>query len=373
MTVLATFDAIDLAEPQLPGSPQSRSKIKDGSFLIDDDNSYKPSPPKSEPPKNTTPSTPSYNSPTYEQPKPKPPKYEQPDLKLPSTPVLAPPPVSLLNLEPGYLLPRPQIISQDSAISFTPSFPGEAFIGTDGDDRVAIERSPSQSPFQLAISGGTIFGLGGNDTIYGEGNDLLDGGAGNDLLIGGSGNSVIFGGDGDDTIYAFGGMNSLYGNQGSDLIYGGVYDDQIQGGKGDDILQGSDGNDSLLGGLGQDFLLGEGDADRFILADEFNPSDVKKSDKIGDFKTTEGDLIFIVSSFGKEAISYKKIENEKSILSQSQSQYWYIGDLFIVMKPSTAIVAPNGNILGVVFGVTDVAAIQSAITVVPTLADAITL
>ncbi len=382
MTVLVTFDAIDLTASQLPGSPQSRSKIKDGSFLIDDDNSYKPSPPKSEPPKKTPSKSEdsTNNSSDYESPKneerdrsEKPTYYQQetytvpnPDEQLPSVWWVLPAPFKF----------NPPPVNRSPLIrSFTPTYTGEIFIGTEGTDLVelTLESSALDRLQGIPVSGGTLLGLAGNDGLFGDsGNDVLSGGNGNDLLDGSSGNDVIFGGEGDDTLHGGSGINSLYGNAGKDIIYGSWDSEQLQGGKGRDLLRGYEGNDSLFGGKDQDLLIGDTGDDRFILSAKQGEEKKENADMIGDFSKFAKDEIFIIAAFRKDEIYYKSIDKydgQDALPSEYVLEQWRS----LTSLDSTAIVAPNGNILGVVFNVTDVAAIQNAITVVPTLADAITL
>ena len=98
---------------------------------------------------------------------------------------------------------------------------------------------------QTEGTGGSLFGLGGDDVLTGgAGVDGLFGGAGADTASGGAGDDVLRGGDGDDS------------------LTGGDDDDLISGGAGADILNGEGGNDTLVatlgdvvdGGIGVDIL-----------------------------------------------------------------------------------------------------------------------
>lgn len=85
------------------------------------------------------------------------------------------------------------------------------------------------------LSGGIVYGRGGNDVISGGYNtdDRLYGGSGNDVLYGNTRNDELYGGDGDD---------SLYGGEGDDTLVGGTGRDYLAGGVGDDTYVWDDAN-----------------------------------------------------------------------------------------------------------------------------------
>ncbi|SEA83603.1 Ca2+-binding protein, RTX toxin-related [Desulfuromusa kysingii] len=73
------------------------------------------------------------------------------------------------------------------------------------------------------LSGGTLYGMAGNDTLSGtSGHDTLHGGAGDDILRGSAGSDILYGGDGNDTLSAGGGY-------GHDILIGGAGDDTLIG------------------------------------------------------------------------------------------------------------------------------------------------
>jgi Ca2+-binding RTX toxin-like protein len=80
-----------------------------------------------------------------------------------------------------------------------------------------------------ASEGGTLFGLGGNDTLIGRNaqNTLnLEGGDGNDTLIGG-GHTNFFGGAGDDLLVASSIEDNLTGGSGADVFHFGAPDNDF--------------------------------------------------------------------------------------------------------------------------------------------------
>ena len=188
----------------------------------------------------------------------------------------------------------------------------------DGDTLVNIEGlvgSEFADQLTTALSGGVLFGLGGDDTLRGsgyfsggDGNDVLIvtpgapgttmfGDAGDDILSGGHGTDLMFGGEGDDILDpGFGGNNTddqLYGGNGNDTVTfdkvqfqrgvtvdlatgaatiegrsgsialdsienakGTIQDDTISGNLDANVLDGKTGNDILLGQGGDDTLNG---------------------------------------------------------------------------------------------------------------------
>ena len=163
----------------------------------------------------------------------------------------------------------------------------EAFVGADGDDRVA-HRGTMDNMFKGGGGDDTLIGMHGDDTLYGgAGDDRLLGGHGMDVLVGGGGkdrlvgdedrdllrgggdqdtlnggrdNDTLMGGNGDDSLFGQAGDDLLDGGTGNDLLNGGNGRDTIIGGAGQDVLYGSDHNDSIDGGDGHDQLFG-GDGD----------------------------------------------------------------------------------------------------------------
>lgn len=122
-----------------------------------------------------------------------------------------------------------------------------------------------------------VRGAGGADRLGGaQGNDTLSGDRGNDSLFGGAGSDLLGGGAGQDVLDGGGGNDRLFGGGGDDDLFGGAGKDTLSGGSGDDILDGGSGNDVLTGGSG---------ADAFLFAPGTG------QDRIGDFRTGEGDVL----------------------------------------------------------------------------------
>ena len=116
-----------------------------------------------------------------------------------------------------------------------------------------------------ATAGGSLYGLGGNDTLHGDsGNNNLYGHAGDDTLNGNDGNDYLYGDLGTDTLRGGSGRDSLYGGEGNDVLEGGDDRDYLYGEIGDDTLHGDGGDDYLYGGLGDDTLYGGDGADRYL-------------------------------------------------------------------------------------------------------------
>jgi Ca2+-binding RTX toxin-like protein len=161
--------------------------------------------------------------------------------------------------------------------------------GTDGADRIEIQKRADKGAIQVELNGVErrfalssvtkvqIFAKGGSDWIEysgrdgglstkafvdaGAGNDTVQTGAGNDTILGGggrdylqgkAGNDSISGGDFQDRIEGGDGNDSLFGNQGNDRISGGNGNDRLEGNDGEDDLHGNAGTDSIFGGAGND-------------------------------------------------------------------------------------------------------------------------
>lgn len=117
-------------------------------------------------------------------------------------------------------------------------------------------------------------GLTGNDTMLGnDGADALSGLGGSDMLDGGAGDDLLRGGTGSD---------KLYGRSGADTLDGGGGTDTLAGNDGDDILQGGSSKDTLSGGTG---------ADRFVFGLADSAADHTRSDRISDFRHSQGDRL----------------------------------------------------------------------------------
>lgn len=132
---------------------------------------------------------------------------------------------------------------------------GSALYGGDGDD--VIDGRPAQY-------GPALYGDAGNDTIYGNSYSFagLFGGDGNDTLYAASNAS---GGEGDDTIIKADGyysQNRVAGDGGDDTIMTtSAFGDVVAGGAGADVITGSNANDTLGSG---DFV----DANSYEIADD---------------------------------------------------------------------------------------------------------
>jgi Ca2+-binding RTX toxin-like protein len=121
--------------------------------------------------------------------------------------------------------------------------------------------------------------------------DKLNGSLQDDILKGGTGTVK-------DTIKGLAGDDQLYGENGNDSVLGGDGIDRLYGGNGDDILKGDAGNDTLFGEAGNDKLYGGVGSDTFV----FNKKPAKTSnfDRIYDFKSVEGDKIFLDNAVFKK-------------------------------------------------------------------------
>jgi Ca2+-binding RTX toxin-like protein len=121
--------------------------------------------------------------------------------------------------------------------------------------------------------------------------DKLNGSLQDDILKGGTGTVK-------DTIKGLAGDDQLYGENGNDSVLGGDGIDRLYGGNGDDVLKGEAGNDTLFGEAGNDKLYGGAGSDTFV----FNKKAAKTSnfDRIYDFKSVEGDKIFLDNAVFKK-------------------------------------------------------------------------
>jgi Ca2+-binding RTX toxin-like protein len=89
-----------------------------------------------------------------------------------------------------------------------------------------------------AVTGATIYGLGGNDVIQcGAGNCKAFGGSGDNILISGSSSSA-----------------QLYGGLGNNIFIGGTGDTLMVGGKGNDQFYAGSSHDVMIGGGGANYF-----------------------------------------------------------------------------------------------------------------------
>lgn len=106
-----------------------------------------------------------------------------------------------------------------------------------------------------SISGGTIYGLDGDDKFQGRlGSEVAFGGNGNDVIRGGNGSSTLFGNDGDDTIIGGGGPNNRLGG-GTSFLYGGDGNDKLIGGFDHEVMVGGSGHNTFICDGKQDLIL----------------------------------------------------------------------------------------------------------------------
>ncbi|MEA2711416.1 MAG: hypothetical protein QOF78_4017 [Phycisphaerales bacterium] len=211
---------------------------------------------------------------------------------------------------------------------------------------------------ETGYGGGTIRGMGGNDTLRGASDALyldpilLDGGAGNDTLIvspGGSGEGNLFGGAGNDSLVGGGGDDNLIGGSGADTMRGGPGNDTVDysartapvtvglgtlsddgeagekdnvatdvetiiGGSGADTLKGHNnnnriegrgGNDTLIGLGGNDTLLGGAGSDRLEGGDGNDTGIDTAGDTLISVENTRGggDETFVVDNDGNVTVN----------------------------------------------------------------------
>lgn len=192
-----------------------------------------------------------------------------------------------------------------------------------------------------------LYGGAGTDTLHGgDGNDILDGGTDGDLLKGFSGNDTYYvdsdfdvidgeaptqyfpnmgtdivyssvsryletyvenlvlteaagdfswagGNDGNNQLTGNSLINYLYGYDGNDTLKGLGGDDTLYGYSGNDNLNGGDGNDWISGDDGTDTLTGGLGTDWFYFYAESNSPNSSLRDSIKDFKSSEGDKIYL--------------------------------------------------------------------------------
>ena len=153
-----------------------------------------------------------------------------------------------------------------------------SFFGGDGNDTLDAR----------AGDGNYLRGDAGNDSIQGAaafddingnmGDDTAHGAAGDDWVVGGKDNDLLFGDAGNDLVYGNMGNDTVSGGDGADTVRGGQNDDVVSGGAGDDYVSGDLGNDTITGGLG---------------ADSFHGSADGGSDRVLDFRLSEGDRILL--------------------------------------------------------------------------------
>jgi Ca2+-binding RTX toxin-like protein len=122
-------------------------------------------------------------------------------------------------------------------------------------------------------------------------NDRINGSTLDDILKGGAAT-------GRDTVKGLAGDDKLYGEGGNDALSGGDGIDSLFGGKGDDTLKGEAGNDVLFGEAGNDKLYGGAGSDAFVFNKK--PNKVNSFDRIYDFKSGEGDKLFLDNAVFKK-------------------------------------------------------------------------
>jgi hypothetical protein len=126
-----------------------------------------------------------------------------------------------------------------------------AIIGTQKDDIIIA----------TAVTGATIYGLGGNDVIQcGPGVCKAFGGSGDNLLISGSSSSA-----------------QLYGGSGNNIFIGGT---------GDSLMVGGEGNDQFYAGSSHDVMIGGGGANYFDCGPNGNGVILDFNAKNGDTKAS---------------------------------------------------------------------------------------
>jgi serralysin len=124
-------------------------------------------------------------------------------------------------------------------------------------------------------------------SLLGVNNLTLVGNATDNLLTGNAGGNRIAGLSGNDRIWGMDGGDRLSGDAGNDQVYGGTGDDTITGNLGNDLLDGGTGADRLYGNEGNDTLTGGTGVDRFVFYD------VTGSDRVTDFRLSDGDRLIL--------------------------------------------------------------------------------
>jgi Ca2+-binding RTX toxin-like protein len=158
----------------------------------------------------------------------------------------------------GLNVPRNLIVGPDCTQQCPP------LIGTQGDDTIIA----------TAVTGATIYGLGGNDYIQC-----------------GQGDCHAFTGPGDNVLVA-----SISSSSDNSKLYGGSGNNIFIGGAGSDLMLGGKGNDQFYAGPGHDVMIGNGGANFFdcglngagIILD-FNPAN-------GDTKASNCKFVITVHS-----------------------------------------------------------------------------
>ncbi|MEC9237016.1 MAG: Ig-like domain-containing protein, partial [Pseudomonadota bacterium] len=152
--------------------------------------------------------------------------------------------------------------------------------GGDGSDWVRYDDSSYNQSLVIDLGAGTVSGKGkaGQDTLVSIEN-VVGSLAGGDHITGSDADNTVY----LDSFYDLGG--TVLGMGGNDTLYGSAYEDTLEGGDGVDVLIGRDGNDTLIGGAGNDTLEGGAGDDTYIFA---------AGDGIDVIRDTEGENIFII-------------------------------------------------------------------------------
>ncbi|QIK79129.1 calcium-binding protein [Sphingomonas piscis] len=157
---------------------------------------------------------------------------------------------------------------------------GDIVDGGDGFDTVA-----------LSYVGATA-GINGDTRTLHTGQPLTPGGGTfknverfSDIALTSYDDKMVIGDQSDPAVVrAWDGNDHLIGQEMSITMYGGNGNDMLVGSTANDVLYGEAGNDTLMGHLGNDELWGGSGADRFIITDFKNVSNIKdfehSSDKI---------------------------------------------------------------------------------------------
>jgi Ca2+-binding RTX toxin-like protein len=92
---------------------------------------------------------------------------------------------------------------------------------------------------------------------------------------------------------------TLTGNDSANTINGTDSADRIDGRGGNDTLRGNGGNDTIIGGTGQDLMTGGAGADTFVVDNGACSGFQCKSDRISDYRKSQGDRIDAPGSGGR--------------------------------------------------------------------------